>query len=347
MKAILNKFNFKGEVITVVENAIGLINTTYLVTSNTERYILQKINNSVFNNPKELMENINLTTSFLKRIGHKTLDIIKSNKGKLYVVHRGEYWRAFKYIEGMTFQKVDNIKIVSESASELARFHRDLKSFPIHNLHNIIPDFHNTVIIFKIFQDVLLNCPKHLSDKCIEQINYILRKEKDCQIIQELLVQHKIPLLVCHNDPKISNVLFDFKLNAICLIDLDTLMPGTLLTDIADAVRTMCVSETEDESDLSKLYFKYDYFENFLKSYLKVNKINLNYYELSNIVKSIELIFLEQGMRFLTDYLNGNCYFKVSYKNQNLVRAKNQLYLSEKVAKNNKKLDAIVKQYTK
>lgn len=347
MKVILNKFNFKGEIITIVEQTIGLINTTYLVTYNTEKYILQRINKSIFNNPKELMKNIQLTTHYLKNVGHKTLDIIKSKEGQLYVIHHGEYWRAFKYIESNTFQKVEHVSIVSQSANELARFHKNLNNFPSHNLYNTIPNFHNTVIIFKTFQDVLLNTPKYLSDQCIEQINYVLSKEKDCQIIQKLLAQNKLPLRVCHNDPKISNFLFDNELNAICLIDLDTLMPGTLLTDIADAIRTICVSETEDESDLKKLYFKYDYFEEFIKSYLKINKTNLNYYELSNIVKSIELIFLEQGIRFLTDYLNSNCYFKISYENHNLVRAKNQLYLAEQVAKNKNKLDAIVEQYTK
>ena len=347
MKAILNKFNFKGEIIAVVENTIGLINTTYVVSSKIEKYILQRINNSIFNNPKELMENINFITTYLNNLGCKTLEIIKSKEGQLYVIHEGEYWRAFKYIESTTFLKVENVKIVSESAKELARFHRELNNFPIHNLYNTIPDFHNTVIIFKQFQDVLLNSPKHLSDQCIEQINYILSKEKDCQIIQKLLAKNKIPLRVCHNDPKISNFLFDNELDVICLIDLDTLMPGTLLTDISDAIRTICVSQAEDEPDLNKLYFKFDYFEEFLKSYLKVNKINLNYYELNNIAKSIELIFLEQGIRFLTDYLNGNLYFKVSYESQNLVRSKNQLYLSEEVAKNKKKLDRIVKKHTK
>ena len=345
MKAILNKFNFKGSIIAIVEDTIGLINATYVVSSKTEKYILQRINDSIFNNPKELMENINLVTNYLKNIGHKTLEIIKSKEAQLYVMHQGKYWRAFRYIESKTFQKAGNIRIVSESANELARFHQALNDFPIDDLHNTIPDFHNTVIVFKKFQDVLLNAPKYLSEQCVEQIKYILSKEKDCQIIQELLVHNKIPLRVCHNDPKISNFLFDVELNAVCLIDLDTLMPGTLLTDIADAIRTICVSDSEDESDLNKLSFKYDYFEKFLKSYLRVNKINLNCYEISHIVKSIELIFLEQGIRFLTDYLNGNCYFKVSYETQNLVRAKNQLYLSEEVARNNNELNKIVKQY--
>lgn len=347
MKVVLNKFNFSGPIISIVENRIGLINTTYVVSSQPEKYILQKINNSIFNSPKELMKNIYLATNYLKNAGYKTLDIIKSKEGQLYVVHKKEYWRLFRFIEGQTVRKVDNIRIVSESANELARFHETLNDFPINNLYDTIPDFHNTVVIFQKFQDVLRNTPKYLLEQCLRQINYILSKEKDCHIIQNLLKQNKIPLRVCHNDPKISNFLFDLELNSICLIDFDTLMPGTLLTDIADAIRTICVSEDEEEYDLKKLYFKYDYFEKFIRSYLKVNTRNLNNYEINNIIKSIELIFLEQGIRFLTDYLSKNIYFKVSYENQNLVRAKNQLYLSSEVAKNKPKLDKILMQSIK
>ena len=347
MKAILNKFNFKGSIISIVENQTGLINTTYLVSSKMDKYILQRINHSIFNNPKELMANIHLATNYLKNLGHKTLDVIKSKENQLYVVCHGGYWRMFRYIEGQTFIKADNIKIVYESANMLANFHKYLDDFPIKNLYNTIPDFHNTVLIFQKFTNILSNAPKHLLAQCVEEIHYILSKEKECRIIQELIEKNKIPLRVCHHDPKISNFLFDIELNVICLVDLDTLMPGTLLTDIADATRTICVSESEEESDLNKLYFKYDYFNIFIKSYLRVNRRFLNDYEINNIVKSIELIFLEQGIRFLTDYLSNNLYFKVSYEKQNLVRAKNQLYLSEEVANNKTKLDQILQQYIK
>ena len=347
MQDILNKFNFKGDIIEIIENRIGLINTTYVVTSTIEKYILQKINNSIFKNPKDLMENISLVTDYLKDLDHKTLDIIKNKEGEPYVIYNKEYWRAFRYIKSRVYQKAKNIQIVSESGNKLAIFHRDLQNFPANDLKNTIKDFHNTEIIFKRFQDLLLNVSRDLSDECFDQINYILSQEKEIKTFSDLLANKKVPLRVCHNDPKISNFLFDDKDKAICLIDLDTLMPGTLLLDIADAIRTICVSEDENESDITKLYLKHDYFESFLKSYLEVNIKNLNFHELNNIVKSVELIFLEQGIRFLTDYLNGNSYFKIDYKNQNLVRAKNQLYLSEQVAKDKNHFDMIVKRYIK
>ena len=345
MKEIISKFNFKGAIETVVENKSGLINSTFILISSSEKYILQKINSYIFPAPIKLMENIELITNSLKELGKESLEIVKSKDGKSFIEFNNDYWRAFKYIDGNTFLKVKNISIVSESARCLANFHKNLHYFPIENLHITIPDFHNLEIILNDFQASLLNAPEFISEQCIDQINYILSKAEDCKIIQKFIFEKRIPLRVCHNDPKISNFLFDDKQNAICLIDLDTVMPGTLLTDIADAIRTICVSESEEESDLTKVNFRDDYFELFIESYLNVN--NLNKYEVQNIVKAIELIFLEQGTRFLTDFLASNQYFKVSYENQNLVRAKNQLYLSKQIALDSHKLIEIVRKCSK
>ena len=341
MNNILNNFNFNEKIISITQNKIGLINTTYIVSTVTEKYVLQKINKSIFNNPDQLMKNIYLITKHLRRKEHRTLEIVRSTKNKLYVTYQDQYWRLFKYIEGRIFEKVDNIKIVSESAKELGKFHRNLHDFSIHNLNEIIPDFHNTIVIFKEFQNALKSSLEDTS-KCIEQINYILEKEENLHIISNLLANKKIPLRLCHNDPKINNFLFDEKLNSICLIDLDTVFFGTVITDIADAVRSICVSESEEESNLNKVYFRYDYFEYFISSYFKINQKNLNHHEKDYIAKSIELIYLEQGIRFLTDYLNGNKYFLASYQEQNLVRANNQLHLSKEISKNLEKINNIV-----
>ena len=191
------------------------------------------------------------------------------------------------------------------------------------------------------------NSSQDLLNQCVQQINYILEKEKECYITSDLLKNNRISLQICHNDPKISNFLFDDQLNAISLIDLDTVFFGTVITDIADAIRTICVSESEEESDINKLYFKYDYFECFISSYLRVNQKSLNSYELNSLAKTIELIYLEQGIRFLTDYLNGNKYFLVSYQEQNLVRANNQLHLSKEISKNLEKINNIVNRHIK
>ena len=347
MNDILEKFILTEKIISITENKIGLINTTYIANTQTNRYVLQRINDSIFSSPNDLMENIYLVTKHLEAKGHKTIEIVRSKKNQLYTLHQDQYWRVFKYIDGKIFQEVNNIKIVSASAIRLARFHRDLKDFTDDNLKEIIPDFHNTIIIFKEFQNILKNSSQDLLNQCVQQINYILEKEKECYITSDLLKNNRISLQICHNDPKISNFLFDDQLNAISLIDLDTVFFGTVITDIADAIRTICVSESEEESDINKLYFKYDYFECFISSYLRVNQKSLNSYELNSLAKTIELIYLEQGIRFLTDYLNGNKYFLVSYQEQNLVRANNQLHLSKEISKNLEKINNIVNRHIK
>jgi Ser/Thr protein kinase RdoA (MazF antagonist) len=347
MKEIINKFNFKGVIISVDENTTGLINSTFIISSDSEKYVLQKINTLIFNNPEKLMCNIETVTHFLNVIGKSTLEIIKSKDGNLFVEFNGSYWRAFKYIESKTYLKTDNFRIVKECGKCLANFHKDLHQFPVENFNFTISSFHNQELIFSDFQTVFLNAPKSITEQCAEQINYILKNEEDFKLIQKLISENKIPLRVCHNDPKISNFLFTDKKSAICLIDLDTVMPGTILTDIADAIRTICVSESEEETDLKKVYFRYDYFELFIVSYLNVNGHNLNKYELQNIIKSIELIFLEQGIRFLTDYLKSNKYFKVTYPEQNLVRAKNQLHLAKEISLNLYKMEKTIINYTK
>lgn len=340
MKDILNKFNIPDTIISINENKIGLINTTYIVSTINQKYILQKINKEIFHSPKDLMNNIYIITNYLKDKNCNTLEIIKSKNEKLYVIYKDQYWRVFKYIEGKTFLKAENFKILKESALELAKFHQYFNNYSNNNLVELIPNFHNTPFIFKQFQNTLKHTPKSKLDQCDKQIRYILSKEKDCNIIYKLIENKQIPLQLCHNDPKISNFLFDKEMNVICLLDLDTIFYGTILTDIADAIRTMCVSSSENESDLDNLSFNYNFFKSFIESYLSKN--NLNDCEINHIAKSIELIFLEQGIRFLTDYLNGNIYFKVDYLTQNLVRSNNQLYLSKEIASNLEKLNNIV-----
>jgi len=342
MQEILNNFPLQGKIQSITESNSGLINNTYFINCESEKYVLQKINTNVFNKPEELMKNIDFVINHLKNSGYKTLEIIKNKNGKLFSRHNNENWRVYRYIESQNLDKVDNIKIVNECAKELARFHRTLITFPINKLKESIKDFHNTPVIFQKFQDTLLNSSNLLIEKSREQISYILSKQDDCNIISNLLAKNKIPLRVCHYDPKISNFLFDSNLNALCLIDLDTVMPGTFLTDISDAIRTICVTGDEQEKEISKIHFKDDYFKHFISTYLNQNIKNLNIYEVKNIINAVDLIFLEQGIRFLDDYLNGNKYFKIRYKDHNLIRAKNQLYLSKIVSSKKKYLEEII-----
>lgn len=342
MQKIIKEFEFNGAIVEIMENSLGLINNTYVLRSGSEKFILQKINTNVFNNPIQLMENIYLITNHINNLNKISLEIIKNKQGSLLVESDGDFWRAFKFIKSQVFLKIDDSSLIIECANCLANFHKDFSVFPFKKLHTVIPNFHNTPVIFDRFKEMLLHTSESNKIECVSQINYVLSKENDCKIIHNLILKKEIPLRVCHNDPKISNILFDSKKKAICLIDLDTVMSGTILSDISDAIRTCCVSQSEEEIDLEKVFFKFDYFEIFIKSYLKVNYDNLNKIELSNLVFSVELIFLEQGIRFLSDYFNGNKYFKVNHQKHNLLRANNQLKLSKEIRNNRSKLQKIL-----
>jgi Ser/Thr protein kinase RdoA (MazF antagonist) len=346
MEEILNKFQIEENIQSITEIKNGLINSTFSVKTTSNRYILQKINTLVFTNPVKLMENMQNSTSFLKNRNEKTIKIIQSKKGSHLIKYKNEYWRVFDFIEkSVNYSKVDNIDLVKESGRTIAHFHKCFYDFPIKKLHITIPNFHNTSIIFQSFIKDLDSSDVKLKEKCKKEINYILENSEKYYKIQNLISKGKLPIRVCHNDPKISNILFDRTGKSICMIDLDTIMPGTILTDFSDAIRTICVSENEEEKNLNKVNFKMDYFAVFAKSYLDVNAKNLNSYEIENLVFSVELMFLEQGIRFLQDHLNGNFYYKTFYKNQNLRRSKNQIHLSKQVKKNSKEMNIIIRNY--
>lgn len=343
MEELISKFQIKGECKSIQLIESGLINTTYKVITSTEKYILQEINTLVFEQVDELMENINNITSFLDKKGKKTLQIVLNKKGGLVIFENGKYWRMFYFIENsLTFNSVKNINIVKEGAKELALFHKNLFDFPSHKLHVVIPNFHNTEYIFSKFKNTLDICGNQIKKECEEEIRYILKNEDKYKIISNLITERKIPIRVCHYDPKISNILFDKKLKSICIIDLDTTMPGTILHDFSDSVRTICVSNSEEESNLSKVEFKLNYFKAYSQTYLDINSKNLNNFEINHLTHSVENIFLEQGMRFLNDYLLGDIYYKTTHKKQNLIRAQNQIHLAKLVKENYIEMENII-----
>ena len=345
MDEIVNKFQIVGNLQSITTINGGLINATFLISTTTEKYILQKINKFIFKNVEELMFNINSVTTFLKKQNKTTLTIVKSNKNELFIIENGEYWRMFNFIENtQTFDKATSTLLASESGKTIAKFHKSFSDFT-DTLYNTIPNFHNTGHIFNQFKDTLTKIDEKLQKECIKEINFILDQENDCNKIQQLIKEGKIEKKVCHNDTKISNILFDKDEKSVCLIDFDTIMKGTILTDISDAIRTICVSEMEEESDLTKVNFKLDYFESFILSYLKENGRKMSKTEIDNIVFSVKLIFLERGIRFLEDYLNGDIYYNTKYDKQNLVRAKNQLHLCLEIKKHTKKMNNIISDY--
>lgn len=359
MKEILKKFAVADELFCYERYGKGHINETYLITCQNKKYILQKINHHVFFNVEALMKNIYLITEFLKNkiikeggdYTRETLNIILTKDGQTFYhdQEKNEYYRLYLYVkDSLTLQKAIRPELFAESALAFGKFQRWLKSFDATLLYEVIEDFHNTQKRYEHFIQTLKEDKYHRAKNCKEEIGFVLSHEKDCSILVDLLKEGSIPLRVTHNDTKLNNVLLDkntFK--ALCVIDLDTVMPGTYLYDFGDSIRFGCNLASEDERNLSKVTFSLDYFQAFAKSYLKEMKDSLNNCEINHLAFASKLMTLECGIRFLDDYLDGDHYFKIHRENHNLDRCKTQFKLVSEMEKYMSKMQEIIHEMIK
>jgi Ser/Thr protein kinase RdoA (MazF antagonist) len=358
MIQILDNFKINGSIIHAEEYGNGHINKTYLVTtSEKEKYILQQINTSVFKKPKEVMENIELVTCHIRKkyknakcdSSRVALEIIGTKDKKNYVKHKDGFWRCYKFIDGAkTYEQITNPRQFYEVGKAIGNFQKQLSDFPIKKLNITIPDFHNTPKRFEKFLDIANSDRKNRGMDIFNEIKFVCDRQKEMKYIVDGLKDSKIPLRVTHNDTKLNNVMIDEKTDeAICVIDLDTVMPGSVLYDFGDAIRVGASTAVEDESDLSKVELDLNLFKEFSKGFLEVLKKDLRKEEISGLVLSTKIITLECGMRFLTDYLDGDNYFKTHYDNHNLVRARCQFKLVQDIEKKEPEMQKIIDEILK
>jgi len=315
----------------------GHINDTYIVQS-TPSYILQRINTDVFKNPIELMDNIKAVTEFLqdkiKKNGgdptRETLTLINTIDGKtFYQTKDGDCFRMYKFIDNTkSYETVENPTQFYNAARAFGRFQNMLKDFPANKLYEVIPSFHNTRKRFEDFK-VAVNENKAKRLELVEnEVNFALNREKYVDIVVDLLNSKELPLRVTHNDTKLNNVLLDETTGeGVCVIDLDTVMPGSLLYDFGDALRFGASTGAEDEKDLDKIWFDLDLFAAFTKGFLEELGDTITEKELELLPFSAILMTYECGIRFLGDFLNGDTYFKVDSDTHNLDRARTQFKL--------------------
>ncbi len=348
LKDILENFDFDNNVLPYGN---GHINETYI----SDNIIVQKINTKIFTNPKKLMENIDNITNFLRnkiiKAGgdpdRETLTIIKNKNGKIYYKSsKGDYYRAYKYINSSISYETVSCETLYEAAKAFGRFQNMLDDYPAHELYETIPNFHHTPKRFDLLKEAIKNDSLNRLKNIQKEVAFALSLEKDAGTIVDGITCGDIPLRVTHNDTKLNNVLFDKTTNkAICVIDLDTVMPGSLLYDYGDALRFGATSGAEDEKELDKIYFELDKFESFTKGFLEEVGSKLTPREIELLPFSAKLLSLECGIRFLTDYLNGDTYFKIHYQEQNLDRARTQLKLVSDIEQKLNKMTQIVKKY--
>ncbi|HPN84492.1 MAG TPA: aminoglycoside phosphotransferase family protein [Victivallales bacterium] len=354
LQTISSHFELKGNYRSSRKYDSGHINDTFLVETEKsgvdEKYIFQRINHNIFKDPTALMENISRIIFHLEKIhGQKDsrehLTIIKTKEGKhLHIDNKGNYWRAYLFIRGArTYDVLQNPRQAYEAAKTFGRFQKDLSSMKDKNLNIIIPDFHDTPKRMARLLEVIEKDPLNRAKIAKEQIDFVLKRADMVNTVEKLKTEQKIPIIITHNDTKINNVMFDDKTGAgVCVIDLDTVMPGVSLYDFGDMIRSSGSSSAEDERDLSKVKIRLDVFESLANGYIDGTGENLNDIEMSLLPFSGKLITMEIGIRFLTDFIEGDVYFKVHRINHNLDRCRVQTKLVESIEKHEEEMEEIV-----
>lgn len=357
IKTAFESFGTGSEITSVGQITAGLINATYLIeTDKAEKYILQKINTFVFKNPAELMENIVGVTKYLAASIEKdggdskrgTLNFVKNSNGKFfYTDENGGAWRMYYYVDdAFTYNKAESSENLKSAGESFGRFMKLLAGYPADTLHETIVNFHNTPSRYQDFLKAVEADVKGRRAKVEAEIKFVTDREADTRKLTDLLAKGEIPLRVTHNDTKLNNVLFDKdSKKSICVIDLDTIMPGLAGYDFGDSIRSGANAANEDEADLSKVFVNFDFYESYVDGYLSQTADSLNDKEIENLAFSAKLMTFECGMRFLTDYLNGDVYFRTTYPEHNIVRARNQFKLIEDMENNMDKMQAIVMKY--
>ncbi len=343
-EAIAN-FNFTGRLKDRRPFGSGHINDTYLLTfeigdMGDMSAILQRMNREIFTQPVELMENIVGVTSYLREKiienggdpERETLNIIPAKDGKAYYVDsKGEYWRSYKFItDAKCHDQVEKPEDFYESAVAFGNFQRLLADYPADTLHETIKGFHDTRARFEVFKQAVAQDVCGRAASVDREIEFVLAHEETARVLGEFQEKGLVPLRVTHNDTKLNNIMIDNTTRkGICVIDLDTVMPGLAVNDFGDSIRFGASTGAEDEKDLSKVSCSMELFEIYVKGFLQGCAGSLTPTEVELLPMGAKVMTYECGMRFLTDYLQGDHYFKIHREEHNLDRARTQFKLVE------------------
>ena len=365
---IAKNFNINGEPIKIEKCNSGHINRTYAVTYKTKeneekKYILQYVNTNVFPNLPELMTNIKKITKYMNekalekgenidRLTLKMIDTLDDNPNSIY----NQNWRMEEFIDNTkTYLTTESTEILTEAGKAAGKFQKHLDGFPAEELYETIPKFHYTPNRVNQLKEALSNEENKTKRSerfkiAKEAIGFLTDENRinKTNIITNKLQSKEIPLRVTHNDTKLSNILFDKDTDkAVCLIDLDTVMPGALVYDFGEGLRTGITTAKEDEQDVSKIYADINRFEAFTKGFLSEVKDIITEEEIKLLPLGLWMMTYENAIRFLADYLNGDVYFSVDkdIENHNLIRAKTQMELLKQIEEKEDEMKGVIKKY--
>jgi Ser/Thr protein kinase RdoA (MazF antagonist) len=343
IKQPIRQFCFEGKYLCAEELRSGNINSTYRLTFITpdgsrKNYILQRINTVVFKDPHAVMENITNVISHidskLKEQGEDTsrrlLHFVSTRSGAyLYRDTAGSFWRAYVFVDGVTaYNSIEDPNLFYEAGRGFGEFQKNLFDFPAEVLHETIPDFHNTKRRFYAFVAAIAEDRVGRVAELESEIDFLFDRRKMMSEIVDKIDAGILPVRVTHNDTKLNNVLIDDVTGkAVCVIDLDTVMPGSSLYDYGDAIRFGASTAAEDEKDLSKITINMELFKLFTKGFVEEIANALTDEEIHYLPLGAKVMTCELALRFLTDYINGDEYFKINSPDHNLIRARAQMKL--------------------
>ncbi len=359
VKKVIEQFDYIGAPVAVKDCNNGHINGTYFVDCEADgkkqRYVLQSINTNVFKHPDHVMENILNVTGHIKKklvvegknTVQGTINIVFTKNGQYsYTDESGNYWRSYIFVEGECYQFAESPELMERVGKAFGHFQMQLSDFDASVLYESIPDFHNTVSRFADFEKALSDDLVGRAASIKDDIKFILDRKDKCSFIVDGIADGKFPLRVTHNDTKLNNIMMDPETGeGRCVIDLDTVMPGSVLADFGDAIRYGASNAAEDENDLDKVYLRLDMFEGFTKGFVDGLEWALSETEVRALPMGAYIITLEQAIRFLGDYLNGDVYFRTDYPEHNLVRARNQMKLVADMESKMDEMNRIIEKY--
>lgn len=360
LKVILDFFGFPGILTEISPLGNGHINDTLLLCysdkGTVKRYVLQKINKFVFNHPDELMENTMRVTEHIRRklelsggdCERGALRIVPASNGdKYYIDSKGDYWRVTKFVENtVCLEAVSGPEEFYECGLAFGTFQSQLADYPAETLYYTIPGFHDTRARYQKFKKTVEEDRSGRLKECREEAEFILRHEALANWAMEKADRKELPIRVTHNDTKLNNVMFDERTGkAVCVLDLDTVMPGLAMNDYGDAIRYGACTAAEDEKDLEKVHCDLALVEAYTKGFIEGCSGNLTDYEIDTLHMGAIGLTYEQAMRFLTDFLEGDVYFKTDYPEHNLVRTRTQIKMERELEKYSDDIQKIIKKY--
>ena len=354
---IVAAFEVEGKVAEYVPFGNGHINDTRLVTmDNGVQYVLQRINKNVFKRPDLLMENYVGVTKFIRnkieKMGgdplREVLNAIYTKDGKPYTIDEdGQYWRLLVYVtDSIGYDKVERPEQFYDSAVSFGDFQYMLRDYPAETLHETIVNFHNTPDRYRQLMEAIENNAAGRLSEVSAEVEFAKARREFAATLENAHKEGRLPLRVTHNDTKLNNILFDINTGkTLCVVDLDTIMPGYSVNDFGDSIRFGATTALEDETDLSKVNFDISLYELYVKGFIEGAKGGLTEGELEMLPIGAIMMTFECGMRFLADYLNGDTYFRVHRPSHNLDRCRNQFKLVADMEAHLDEMRAIVKKY--